>query len=266
MHVDRLRTIRIVQETRKPMYARGSVRSCRRHARADTRRYRAYKPRPFTREERDKVTILFGGLHWRAERVIQGAMENLGYSAQVLPTATREDLLTGREVADIGQCCPTSFTTGNLANFLRARGEAQSAPEEVAKKYVYVTAGSCGACRFGQYHQSYELALRNVGHRRVPHVPARAGRPRPGRGGRRRARTQPAASRSAPCGRSCSPTSCRTWNTRCARTRSKPGETERAREGRVEILYEVFRKRPAARRETGARSRGTSPPPTSSTR
>ena len=124
--------------------------------------YRAYKPGPFTREERDRVTILFGGLHWRVERVIQGAMENLGYKARILPTATREDLLTGREVADIGQCCPTSFTTGNLANYLR--GEAKRAgAEEVSRNFVYVTAGSCGACRFGQYHQSYELALRNVG-------------------------------------------------------------------------------------------------------
>jgi predicted nucleotide-binding protein (sugar kinase/HSP70/actin superfamily) len=35
--------------------------------------------------------------------------------------------------------------------------------EIVADEYVYVTAGACGACRFGQYHQSYELALRNLG-------------------------------------------------------------------------------------------------------
>jgi len=124
--------------------------------------YRAYKPRPFTRAERDTVTVLFGGLHWRAERLIQGAMENLGYHTQVLPTATRADLLTGREVADIGQCCPTSFTTGNLANFLREEAQRANA-DEVSQKYVYVTAGSCGSCRFGQYHQSYELALRNVG-------------------------------------------------------------------------------------------------------
>lgn len=124
--------------------------------------YRAYKPRAFTREEREAVTVLFGGLHWRAERLIQGAMENLGYRTQVLPTASRADLLTGREVADIGQCCPTSFTTGNLANFLRAEA-ARVGADSVAKNYVYVTAGSCGACRFGQYHQSYELALRNVG-------------------------------------------------------------------------------------------------------
>jgi predicted nucleotide-binding protein (sugar kinase/HSP70/actin superfamily) len=131
-------------------------------ARSAAEPYRAYKPRPFTRQERESVTVLFGGLHWRAERVIQGAMENLGYRTQVLPTATREDLLVGREVADIGQCCPTSFTTGNLASFLRGEAKRLGA-DEVAKKYVYVTAGSCGACRFGQYHQSYELALRNVG-------------------------------------------------------------------------------------------------------
>ena len=126
--------------------------------------YRAYKPLPFTRAERDRVTILFGNLHWRAERVMQGAMENLGYRAEIMPTATRADLLTGREVADIGQCCPTSFTTGNLVNVLR-REAHRSGAEEVSKNFVYLTAGSCGACRFGQYHQSYELALRNAGMR-----------------------------------------------------------------------------------------------------
>src|SRR5262245_9424384 len=124
--------------------------------------YRAYRPRPFTRGERDSVTILFGGLHWRAERILQAVLEQSGYQARVLPVATREDLLTGREVADIGQCCPTSFTTGNLVNFLRGESKRIGA-EEVSKRYVYLTAGSCGACRFGQYHQSYELALRNVG-------------------------------------------------------------------------------------------------------
>jgi len=124
--------------------------------------FRTYRPRPFTRSERASTTILFGGLHWRAERVIQGGLENLGYKSQILPPATREDMLTGREVADIGQCCPTSFTTGNLANFLR--GEAQRlGAEQVARDYIYVTAGSCGSCRFGQYHQSYELGLRNIG-------------------------------------------------------------------------------------------------------
>ena len=40
-----------------------------------TDHYRAYAPRPFTRAERDSTTILFGGLHWRVERVIQGKQE-----------------------------------------------------------------------------------------------------------------------------------------------------------------------------------------------
>jgi predicted nucleotide-binding protein (sugar kinase/HSP70/actin superfamily) len=127
-----------------------------------TEHYRAYTPRPFTRSERDTTTILFGGLHWRLERMLQAVLEHAGYRAQILPVATKADLLTGREVADIGQCCPTSFTTGNLVNFVK--GEAKKiGAAEVSKRYVYLTAGSCGACRFGQYHQSYELALRNSG-------------------------------------------------------------------------------------------------------
>src|SRR5713226_517933 len=127
-----------------------------------TEHYRTYTPKPFTRAERESVTILFGGLHWRLERILQAVLENGGYRARILPVATREDLLTGREVADIGQCCPTSFTTGNLVNFLKKESK-DIGPAEVNKRYVYLTAGSCGACRFGQYHQSYELALRNSG-------------------------------------------------------------------------------------------------------
>jgi predicted nucleotide-binding protein (sugar kinase/HSP70/actin superfamily) len=124
--------------------------------------YRTYKPRPFRREERENTTILFGGLHWRAEQLILSVFDNLGYKAKVLPVATKEDLLAGRELADIGQCCPTSFTTGNLANFLRSESN-RIGKAEAMQKYVYLTAGACGACRFGQYHASYELALRSVG-------------------------------------------------------------------------------------------------------
>lgn len=129
---------------------------------AVTEHYRTYAPRPFTRVERDRTTILFGGLHWRAERLLQANFENQGYQAQALPTASKDDLLTGREVADIGQCCPTSFVTGNLTNFLKAEAQ-RSGKQAAAERFVYFTAGSCGACRFGQYHQSYELALKNIG-------------------------------------------------------------------------------------------------------
>src|SRR5512145_3013099 len=131
-------------------------------ATVSTEHYRTYSPEPFTRADRDSVTILFGGLHWRIERILQAVLEGSGYKARVLPVATKEDLLTGREVADIGQCCPTSFTTGNLVNFLKKKSDEVGAAE-VSQRYVYLTAGACGACRFGQYHQSYELALRNAG-------------------------------------------------------------------------------------------------------
>ena len=95
-----------------------------------TDHYRAYTPGPFTRAERDSVTILFGGLHWRIERILQAVLEGSGYRARILPVATKEDLLTGRETADIGQCCPTSFTTGNLVNFLKKESK-QVGVEEV---------------------------------------------------------------------------------------------------------------------------------------
>jgi predicted nucleotide-binding protein (sugar kinase/HSP70/actin superfamily) len=100
-----------------------------------TDHYRAYSPRPFTRAERDSVTILFGGLHWRIERILQAVLEGSGYKARILPVATKQDLLTGRETADIGQCCPTSFTTGNLVNFLKKEAK-QVGVEEVNQKYV----------------------------------------------------------------------------------------------------------------------------------
>ena len=94
--------------------------------------------------------------------MIQAVFENLGYRARPLPQATRADLLLGRELADVGQCCPTSFVTGNLAQFLRDE-VARIGDAAVARNYVYLTAGACGACRFGQYHQSYDLALRGLG-------------------------------------------------------------------------------------------------------
>src|SRR5262249_58769614 len=113
------------------------------------------------------VTILCGGLHWRAERIVQAVLEGSGYRARILPIATKDDLLTGREVADIGQCCPTSFTTGNLVNFLK--GEVgRIGVDAVNEKYIYLTAGSCGARRLGQCHPRYELAPRTSGHAPTP--------------------------------------------------------------------------------------------------
>ncbi len=124
--------------------------------------YRAYRPRPFTKEERRHTTILFGGLTWRHEALVQAVFANLGYKAMPLPNITRKDLDAGKELIDVGACCPTTFVTGNLVNFLKVEAEKRG-KEDVVNKYIYLTAGSCGACRFGQYHQSYTMALDALG-------------------------------------------------------------------------------------------------------
>ena len=124
--------------------------------------YTAYKPRPFTRQERGKVTILFGGLTWKHERLIQWVLHNMNYNAQPLPNVARADLDAGKEMIDVGACCPTIFTTGNLVNFLKSEVAARG-KEQVLDNYVFLTAGACGPCRFGQYHASYEMALEGLG-------------------------------------------------------------------------------------------------------
>jgi predicted nucleotide-binding protein (sugar kinase/HSP70/actin superfamily) len=124
--------------------------------------YQAYKSRPFVRAEREKVTILYGGLTWKHERLIQAVFHNLNYNAQPLPNISRPDLEAGKELIDVGACCPTIFTTGNLVNFLKSEVSTASR-EEVANKYIFLTAGACGPCRFGQYHQSYAMALDGLG-------------------------------------------------------------------------------------------------------
>lgn len=124
--------------------------------------YKAYKPRPFKREERDKVTILFGGLTWKHERLLQGVLHNLNYKAEPLPNISREDLDAGKELIDVGACCPTIFTTGSLVNLLKKKIAAHG-KDEVNDKFLFLTAGACGPCRFGQYHESYSMALDGLG-------------------------------------------------------------------------------------------------------
>ena len=126
------------------------------------RHYAGYRPRPFVPAERKDVTLLLGGLTWKHERLVQGAFENMGYRAASLPNIARADLEAGKELIDAGACCPTVFTTGNLVRFLRTKAEQEGAAE-VARKYVFLTAGACGPCRFGQYHESYAMALDGMG-------------------------------------------------------------------------------------------------------
>src|ERR1035441_7001501 len=76
--------------------------------------------RLFTAEERDRVTILFGGFTWKHERLIEAVFRGCGYRCQMLPNPDVAAFQTGKEFGNNGQCNPTYFTVGNLIEFLRS--------------------------------------------------------------------------------------------------------------------------------------------------
>src|SRR5215469_16578762 len=119
--------------------------------------------RPFTAEERNKVTILFGGLTWKHERVIQAVFEGCGYHCEILPVPDVAGFQLGKEYGNNGQCNPTYFTVGNLVKFLQSLESRGLTKQEIINNYVFFTAGSCGPCRFGMYESEYRLALQNAG-------------------------------------------------------------------------------------------------------
>ena len=120
--------------------------------------------RPFTRQERDRVTVLFGGLTPRHEQLILAGMQGLGYRIEAVPTPTKADCQAGKEYGNNGQCNPAYFTVGALVNFLkRLRDQEGLSTERIVNDYVFMTAGACGPCRFGMYEAEYRLALGNAG-------------------------------------------------------------------------------------------------------
>jgi predicted nucleotide-binding protein (sugar kinase/HSP70/actin superfamily) len=128
------------------------------------RQYRRPVERPLTRAARGQVTILFGGLTLPHETLIQAGMQGLGYRMQRLPTPTKMDCQAGKEYCNPGQCNPSYFTVGTLINYLKQLQEEQGlTAEEIAERYAYMTAGSCGPCRFGMYESEYRLGVENAG-------------------------------------------------------------------------------------------------------
>lgn len=128
-----------------------------------TRHYRRPAERPFTAEERSKVTILVGGLTRKHEELIRAVFQGSGYRCELLPVPDQAAFMLGKEFGNNGQCSPAYFTSGALIQYLReleARGMSRS---EIVDNYLYFTAGSCGPCRFGTYAAEYRLALQNAG-------------------------------------------------------------------------------------------------------
>ena len=132
-------------------------------AKKQVQHYRRPDERPFTAEERDKVTILIGGLTRKHERFIQAVFQGSGYRCELLPIPDQAAFLLGKEFGNNGQCSPAYFTSGALIQYLRDL-EASGTPRwEIVQNYLYFTAGSCGPCRFSTYAAEYRMALQNAG-------------------------------------------------------------------------------------------------------
>ena len=121
-------------------------------------------PQQFTKSQVENTTLLCGGLTQAQDYLIQGAFEGLGYKVQCLDVPDYEALRYGKEFGNRGQCNPTYFTVGNLVKTLcEIRDKQGLTPAEVVDKYVFLTAGACGPCRFGTYATEYRKALRDAG-------------------------------------------------------------------------------------------------------
>ncbi|MCZ2151660.1 MAG: hypothetical protein LC126_28280 [Bryobacterales bacterium] len=131
--------------------------------RRDVHHFKRPAERYFKANQRGHTTLLFGGLTWKHEKLIHGALEGLGYLAEALPTPNVAAFQLGKEYGNNGQCNPTYFTVGNLVQYLQSLEEQGLTKQEIVDRYVFFTAGACGPCRFGMYEAEYRLALRNAG-------------------------------------------------------------------------------------------------------
>jgi hypothetical protein len=105
--------------------------------------YRRSLERPFRREERGRVTLIFGSLSAAHDRLLKATLQGLGYRADHLPMPGRRDFQTGREYCNPGQCNPVYFVTGALIRYLEhLRDEEGLSPDRIVSDYVFLTAGS----------------------------------------------------------------------------------------------------------------------------
>lgn len=121
-------------------------------------------PRQFFARDKDSTTILFGGLTMAHDYLVEGALKGLGYNIKHMECPDTESMRYGKEFGNRGQCNPTYFTVGNLIKYLTYLRDIEGmSKEEIVRKFIFVTSGSCGPCRFGTYVTEYRKALRDAG-------------------------------------------------------------------------------------------------------
>src|ERR1700741_2662019 len=119
--------------------------------------------RAFTAEERNRVTILFGGFTWKHEDLIRAVFQGCVYCWEKPRVPGVPAVQLGKEYGNNGQCNPTYFTVGNLVQYLQFLEKEGLSRKQILDNYVFFTAGSCGPCRFGMYEAEYRFALKNAG-------------------------------------------------------------------------------------------------------
>jgi predicted nucleotide-binding protein (sugar kinase/HSP70/actin superfamily) len=129
----------------------------------EPRHFRRPAERPFLAPERASVTVLFGGLTAPHERLVRAVLHGCGYRAERVPATELAGYHLGRYFGNTGQCNPAYFTVGALIRYLRQLEAGGLTRPQIVDRYVFVTAGGCGPCRFGMYEAEYRLALQNAG-------------------------------------------------------------------------------------------------------
>ncbi len=118
----------------------------------------------FTKSEKSKITLLVGGLTMAHDYLVEGGLQSLGYNVLAMDVPDNAALQVGKEFGNRAQCNPTYFTVGNLVKCLiELRDKKGMSTEEIIEKFVFLTAGACGPCRFGMYVTEYRKALRDAG-------------------------------------------------------------------------------------------------------
>jgi len=141
---------------RERLQARAGLRS-------DTTHFHRPVERAFTAAERDRVTVLIGGLTWKHEHLIKSVFQSAGYKVEIMPMPDVPSFQLGKEYGNNGQCNPTYFMVGHLIKFLQGLEAKGMSRQEIIDSYVFFTAGSCGPCRFGMYEAEYRLGVQNAG-------------------------------------------------------------------------------------------------------
>ncbi|WP_295417962.1 hypothetical protein [Sulfurovum sp.] len=126
--------------------------------------WRDIPSKPIEYASKEETIFLSGGLTLLQDKLVEAALNSMDIHFIALPNPDFKSFQTGKAFGNRGQCNPTYFTVGNLVKYLQnLRDEKGLSAEEIVKKYVYITAGGCGPCRFGMYITEYKKALRDAG-------------------------------------------------------------------------------------------------------